>query len=175
MAIQKTVQELNPLFLVALAMLGVLYLMQSQSGPIPENTKQIYGLFAFILVIMAFFTRKKGLMTIREAQAIAIDDAKGARNRGELKEFGKLVLIEDGVIRRVNKEPDSINVAIGVDGPEPCVIVYAVNPYDGYILRISKRDHWDSTEDPDLKIVIPPTWLEFLQKRQQMTTDVDLV
>lgn len=175
MSLQKTIQELNPMFLVAIGMLAILYLMQSQAGEVPDTTKQIYALFAIVLIIMAFLYRKKGLLTIREAQMIAIKDAKAARNRGEIKEFGKLVLIEDGVIRRVNEKPDSINVAVGIDGPEPCVIVYAVDPYNEYILRISKRDHWSSREDADLKIVVPPTWLEFLQKRSQMTTDVDLV
>lgn len=176
----SVIREINPLLIVGLAFIAVLYLVLSAQSKLDDTTRDILLVFAVILILLAFLFKEKKLLTIREAQEIAYRDSKKSQNKGEIREEGKLVVLEDGRLRRIsdnkgNETPNSIYVAVGLEGPHNIVLVYGIHPYTGYILSISKREYWDSTVDPDLKIVIPPQWVEFLEATKGKQGKVDIL
>ncbi len=108
--IKRTINEINPMFLVSIGFVGVVYFMMSSQGPVSGDIQYVMVGTLVLLALLAFRTKSRRLIEIRDAQKVAFNDAKLSQNRGEIREDGKLVLLEDGVIRRVNNEPDSINV-----------------------------------------------------------------
>jgi hypothetical protein len=175
MGIKKTITSIHPLFFVAIAILVLSYFILASNGLVDDNIRMLYVVLGAIIIILAFSNMEKRLLTIAEAQDIAYADAKQMQNKGKIREDGRLLVLEDGVLKRVNGEPDSLNVAVGITGIEPVVLVYAIQPYTGYILRMSKREYWDARKDPDLKIIVPPGWIEFLEAKRNLYTDVDMV
>lgn len=182
---KKTVEEIPMLFWISVTFIALTYLMWARefSGidatgiqkEIPQDVKTTYLAGTALVIYFGIFKRQTRLLTIKEAQDIAFRDAKKTQNRGEIKEEGRLVLLEDGVLRRIQGEVDNLTVAVGIEGDEPKVIVYNIQPYTGYILRKSKRNYWDAMKDSDLKIIIPPGWIDFLQARQKFMEPVDIV
>lgn len=176
---RRTFREVNPMVLaVSLICLAITYLVFAGRGVIIDSDRTMYALLFIGIIVFAFLNREKRLITLREAKEIAINDARMSQNEGEIEDMGKLVIVGDGVLRRITKMGettyDAINVAVGVESKQPVIYVYTIDCWNGYIIRISKREYWDSQKDPDLKIIIPPQWLDFLKAGREMTSAVDL-
>ena len=186
----KMIREMNPMLLfVSLGSLFVTYLIFStKSGSIAqlcatcplimdEQTRGIYIIMAVAIVALAFLNREKRLLTKEECIDIMMSDAMMMQNTGRLREDGRILPLEDWRLRRIQGKPEVSYVACGIEGESPVVIVYGLDPYNGYIISTSKREYWDSTKDPDLKIIVPPTWIDFLKQRQDfgLSGDVDVL
>lgn len=163
----RTIKEINPLFWVAMAFVLISYILRAREGPVPDDISTYHALAAVVLVALMFITKEQKLLTIREAQTIAYFDAITTELEGRMEDSGRLSIVEDGVLRRVGDKPRSIDVALKIEG-KPKVIVYSIQPYTGYILRTSKRQEWTSMDEPDIKVIVPPTIQEWDVLRKKL-------
>lgn len=174
MNISREAKHVNPLFWVGIGFAIISYFLIIRGQPLSIELQYAYLGFIVLLLMLAFWTRERRLLSIEEVKEIAFKASEIMQNRGEIKESGRLIKIEDGVIREINGKPDRTDVAIFVDSQEPVFLVYSVHPYTGYIMRVTKRDYWSAIKSPDLRYILTPSVIEQLQLTRRFVSDGDM-
>ena len=165
---KRLIQEVNPMFIaVSFGSLFITYLVFSGRHVLTDTDREMYVIMAAVMAVFAFLTREKRLLTIEEAYEIAYDDSIVLKNTGRIEQEGRIVKIEDGVLKEVGTQPKYLIVATFIAGVEPKFIVYNIHPYTGYIMRRSKKDYWDAMKDPDLKFVFTPAMEDIYDMRNR--------
>lgn len=170
--IAKTVKEINPLFIVATIFIGVLYLTEASRG-IPAERQNLYLGGMAVMILLAFLTKERRLLELDEAIKIAYKNARRMKAENITKYEGKLVPIEDAKLWEMQERPKAILCGIGIEGDEPKVIVYYLDPYSGYIKHREVVQWWKASHEPDLKIVFT-SYLEDLVKEGKLSVLKDL-
>lgn len=165
---RKIIKEINPLFFIGIGALAVLYIIDNNAGFLTNTKNAVYSIGSLLMVLFAFLNRERRLLTLEEAQAVAYSDAKKIKNSGLLGETGRLILLEDGKLREINNKIDKWVVGVGIEGPEPRILVYDIEPYTGIITEREKVNFWNTRKDPNLKIMIPQQWWDYLPKIKEV-------
>ena len=167
-------RRMPALAMAGFALIIVLYYIDMGDGFVTQESSMVYLAGFALFLIFSVRAGEGDPIPVQDAEEIAMKHYRMYSNQGKIKQRGRAFLLPDATLKRINGKPDAWYVAVGIDDVLPVIFVFSIQPFRGYIMKRIVKETWNAGMDPDLKIVVPPSWLDFQRVRQDFSTDAEV-